>query len=132
MSDDTSAADKPTILVVDDDWMNREMMQAYLGRSGFRVVVAHDAPSALEQAQALRPALIMLDVRMGETDGFEVCQELKTREETRAIPVVMLSALSTQEARERASNVGAVDFITKTMNLAAIVSQIRALIERVE
>jgi DNA-binding response OmpR family regulator len=132
MSEDTSAAGQPTILVVDDDWMNREMMQAYLGRSGFQVLVAHDALTALEQAEALRPDLIMLDVRMGETDGFEVCQELKTRTATRSIPVVMLSALSTQEARERASSVGAASFITKTMNLAAIVAQIRALIERVE
>jgi DNA-binding response OmpR family regulator len=126
----TNAADAnaPLILVVDDDWMNREMMQAYLERSGFRVALAHDSASALEKAVELVPQLIMLDVRMGEKDGYEVCQELKAQPRTQAVPVVMLSALSNDEARTRARQAGANDFITKTMNLSSMVTQIRALL----
>jgi DNA-binding response OmpR family regulator len=119
----------PLILVVDDDWMNREMMQAYLERSGFRVALAHDAESALQKAADMVPSLIMLDVRMGDRDGFEVCQELKSRPETAVVPVVMLSALSNDDTRIRARAVGAADFITKTMNLAGLVAQIRALLD---
>jgi DNA-binding response OmpR family regulator len=117
------------ILVVDDDWMNREMMQAYLERSGFRVAVAHDAESALSGAASLMPALILLDVRMGERDGYEVCLELKGQEKTRAIPVVMLSALAHEDARTRALEVGAMAFLTKTTNLSNLVAQIREFLQ---
>jgi DNA-binding response OmpR family regulator len=119
----------PLILVVDDDWMNREMMQAYLTRAGFRVDVAHDAETALRKASEFLPSLVMLDVRMGEKDGFEVCQELKANPRTQAISVVMLSALSTEESRRRAVEVGAVGFLTKTMHLASMVDQVRQFVE---
>lgn len=123
---DKSETPKPLILVVDDDWMNREMMQAYLTRSGYRVEVAHDAETALGKAAELLPQLIMLDVRMGEKDGYEVCQELKSNAQTQAITVIMLSALSTEDARQRALQVGAAGFLTKTMHLSSLIDQIRA------
>jgi CheY-like chemotaxis protein len=119
----------PLILVVDDDWMNREMMQAYLQRAGFEVALAHDAASALEKAVALHPDLIMLDVRMGEKDGYEVCHELKLQEGTRQVPVVMLSALNSDDARARALEVGAAGFLTKTMNLGKMVGEIREILQ---
>ncbi|MDX2139824.1 MAG: response regulator [Chloroflexota bacterium] len=124
----TPESDKPLVLVVDDDWMNREMMQAYLERAAFRVAVAHDAETALQKAVQLRPRLILLDVRMGEKDGYEVCQELKSDPSTEPIPVVMLSALATDDARLHARQVGAVGFLTKTMNLMQLVDQIRGFI----
>lgn len=120
---------QPLILVVDDDWMNREMMQAYLERAGFRVAVAHDASSALESAASLRPNLIMLDVRMGEKDGFEVCQELRLQEASRSVPILMLSALSSEDARQKAADAGATGFLTKTMNLASLVEQMRQALQ---
>jgi DNA-binding response OmpR family regulator len=119
----------PLILVVDDDWMNREMMQAYLERSGFRVALAHDADSALQSATSLIPDLILLDVRMGERDGYEVCLELKAGEKTRQIRVLMLSALADETARVRASDVGATAFLTKTTNLSQLVAQIRQYLQ---
>jgi DNA-binding response OmpR family regulator len=122
---DNSETPKPLILVVDDDWMNREMMQAYLTRAGFRVEVAHDAETALRKAAEMLPLLIMLDVRMGEKDGFEVCQELKANVQTQAITILMLSALSTEEARQRALQVGAAGFLTKTMHLSSMIEQVK-------
>ncbi len=113
------------VLVVDDDWMNREMMQAYLTRAGFRVEVAHDAETALQKAAAFLPWLILLDVRMGEKDGFEVCQELKQNALTQSIPVLMLSALSNEEARQRAEEVGAAGFLTKTMHLSKMIEHVK-------
>lgn len=127
---DNSEIPKPLILVVDDDWMNREMMQAYLTRSGYRVEVAHDAETAMSKAAELLPELILLDVRMGEKDGFEVCQELKANAETHAITVIMLSALSTEETRQRAQQAGAAGFLTKTMHLSSIIEQIKTYLKR--
>ncbi|MCA9905080.1 MAG: response regulator [Anaerolineae bacterium] len=124
-SNDTSAL----ILVVDDDWMNREMMQAYLDRAGFRVLLGYDAASALAMAREHQPQLIMLDVRMGEIDGYDVCRDLKADDVTSHIPVVMLSALSTDEAHANALEAGAVAFITKTVNLSHIVASIRELLD---
>lgn len=120
---------QPLVLVVDDDWMNREMMQAYLEREGFRVALAYDAESALETAAKLQPNLIMLDVRMGEKDGYEVCQELRLLEGSRSVPILMLSALSSDDARKKALDVGATGFITKTMNLASMVTQMRQVLQ---
>ena len=127
---DNSETPKPLILVVDDDWMNREMMQAYLTRAGFRVEVAHDAETALRKAADLLPQLIMLDVRMGEKDGFEVCQELKANSQTQAITILMLSALSTEEARQRALQLGAAAFLTKTMHLSSMIEQVQQYLKR--
>lgn len=119
----------PLVLVVDDDWMNREMMQAYLEREGFRVALAYDAESALSSAASLKPDLIMLDVRMGEKDGYEVCQELRLQEGSRSVPILMLSALSSDDARNKAIEVGATGFITKTMNLASMVTHMRQVLQ---
>ncbi|MBE0689634.1 MAG: response regulator, partial [Anaerolineae bacterium] len=116
--------------VVDDDWMNREMMQAYLERAGFRVVLAHDAASAMTTALEQQPDLIMLDVHMGETDGYDICRDLKADAQTSQIPVVMLSALNSDDAREHSADAGAVAFITKTLNLALVVTSIRELLDR--
>ena len=128
MSDNSIDA-APLILVVDDDWMNREMMQAYLERTGFRVLLAHDATSALAMAREHQPHLIMLDVRMGEVDGYDVCRDLKADRSTSQIPVVMLSALSTDEAHAPALEAGAIAFITKTVNLSRVVASIRELLD---
>jgi DNA-binding response OmpR family regulator len=121
---------KPLILVVDDDWMNREMMQAYLTRAGYRVEVAHDAETAIRKAAELVPQLVMLDIRMGEKDGYEVCQELKANPRTQPIAVVMLSALSTEEAHQRSREVGAVGFLTKTMHLSQLVEQVKGFLKQ--
>ncbi|MCC6616701.1 MAG: response regulator [Anaerolineae bacterium] len=119
----------PLILVVDDDWLNRDMMKAYLERTGFRVVLAHDAASTLATARDEQPDLIMLDVQMGETDGYDICRDLKADVHTGQIPVVMLSAYNSAEARERSADAGAVTFITKTVNLAHVVASIRELLD---
>ncbi|MCA9909939.1 MAG: response regulator [Anaerolineae bacterium] len=119
----------PLILVVDDDWLNRDMMKAYLERTGFRVVLAHDAPSTFSTAREQQPDLIMLDVQMGEVDGYDICRDLKADVQTEPIPVVMLSAYNSDEARERSADAGAVTFITKTLNLAQVVTSIRELLD---
>jgi len=126
---DTSNHALPLVLVVDDDWLNRDMMKAYLERTGFRVVLAHDAASTLSTAREQLPDLIMLDVQMGETDGYDICRDLKADAQTGPIPVVMLSAYNSGEARERSVAAGAVTFITKTVNLAHVVTSIRELLD---
>jgi DNA-binding response OmpR family regulator len=115
----------PLILVADDDWMNREMMQVYLQRAGFRVAAAHDGASAIQQAMIETPDLVLLDVRMGEIDGYDVCAQMKTMDTLKTTPILMLSALSSQDAVDSAMKAGADGFITKTMNLSQVVQTIR-------
>jgi two-component system, sensor histidine kinase and response regulator len=104
-----------TILVVDDNPLSLHLLFSYLNQSGFKVLVSKDGQSAIEQTRLARPNLILLDVVMPETDGFETCRLLKEDSETSDIPVIFMTALSETTDKVRGFQVGAVDFITKPL-----------------
>ncbi len=118
------------VLVVDDDWMNRELLEAYLSQAGYRVKVANSGEMALEAAFAEPPDLVMLDVRMFGMDGFEVCRRLREDSRTQAIPVLMLTALKSDDEQRRAEAVGATEFVSKPYKASELLAQVADLLQQ--
>ncbi len=106
-----------SILVVDDQPINVQLLKRKLEREGIRVVAAYNGLEALECVRKDRPDLILLDVMMPDMDGIEVCQRLQANEETRSIPVIFITARTSKEGKLEGLGVGAVDYITKPIDL---------------
>ncbi|MBN2305940.1 MAG: response regulator [Anaerolineae bacterium] len=116
------------ILVVDDDWMNREVMEANLTMAGYRVSLAHDGEEALEIAASDPPDLALLDVKMPGMDGYEVCRRLKADACTQSAPVVMITAYVSDQDRQTAIDAGADDFINKPVSSLVMFTRIKSLV----
>lgn len=110
---DSLAALNPLLLLVDDDWMNREILQAQLELAGFRVVPANGGEQALELARDHDLSLVLLDIRMGGMDGYSVCAALKSHAATAHIPVILMTAYISQDAERRAASAGAAGILLK-------------------
>lgn len=106
-----------SILVVDDQPINVQLLKRKLEREGIRVVAAYNGLEALEAVRKDRPDLILLDVMMPDMDGIEVCQRLQANEDTRSIPVIFITARTSKEGKLEGLGVGAVDYITKPIDL---------------
>ncbi len=112
------------ILVVDDDAMMRLLATQALEASGFNVAEASGGMKALEYIKEQKPDLILLDVTMPEVDGFFVCRELRQSEDTKNIPVIMLTALDDVKSIGNAYEAGATDFIIKPINWHILVQRV--------
>lgn len=113
-----------TILIVDDVPANIGVLYETLTQFEYKVLVARDGKSAIEQARLAQPDLILLDVMMPGMDGFETCRRLKHDETTKAIPVLFMTALSETIDKVNGFNMGAVDYITKPFQLQEVVARI--------
>ena len=102
-----------SVLVVEDDPEINELVGAYAKLAGFEYRPALDGTTALREAQARPPAAVVLDLMLPDIDGFEVCQRLKREPETRAVPVIMLTALSDAKNRQRGRECGCCEYLTK-------------------
>lgn len=114
-----------TILIVDDNPTNLEVLFETLTSVGFEVAVASDGESALEQVAYQKPALILLDIMMPGIDGFETCRRLKANPETQDIPVIFTTALSDVENKVEGLALGAVDYITKPFYREEVLARVR-------
>ncbi len=114
------------ILVVDDDQRNVRLMESILRASGYAVVRAFDGEEALRLVDSEKPDLVLLDVMMPKMSGFEVCQRLKGRYETRLLPVIMVTALNALEDKVQALEIGADDFLSKPINKVELLAKVRA------
>lgn len=104
------------IMVVDDDWLNRELLEGLLGVYGYGVLLAHSGAQALSLAVARQPNLILLDVRMPDMSGYAVCERLKANPATRPIPVVILTALVIgDEEKQKAAQSGAYGIVNRLL-----------------
>jgi two-component system sensor histidine kinase/response regulator len=112
------------ILIVDDTPANLRLLSQMLTERGYKVRAVLSGPQALMAAQAAPPDLILLDIRMPEMDGYEVCQRLKTGEQTRDIPVLFISALSETEDKIKAFTAGGVDYITKPFQIKEVLARV--------
>jgi class 3 adenylate cyclase len=117
----------PRILVADDDWLNRDLLKAYLTSSGCEVQTAADGEAALELALESPPDLALLDVQMPRMDGLTLCAVMKNAQETRFVPVVIVTALDSEEEKVKAIEVGADDFVTKPYNSLILLTRVRSL-----
>ena len=122
-------SNKSTILVVDDTPTNISILLNYLSRQNFRVLVARDGESAIEQAKFAKPDLILLDVMMPGLDGFETCKRLKDDEDTKEIPILFITALANTADKVKGFHIGAVDYVTKPIQheevLARVTTQLK-------
>jgi len=114
-----------TILLVDDNAANLQLLRETLDGEGYRLLASRDGGRALAIATKARPDLILLDVMMPEIDGYEVCRRLKAAEETRAIPVIFLTALADAEDEAKGLELGAVDYITKPIVPQLVQARVR-------
>jgi putative two-component system response regulator len=119
----------PVILVVDDEAPNRMVLEGMLISQGYDVALAEDGPEALRMVAARPPDVVLLDVMMPDMDGFEVLRRLRDQEETRHLPVVMVTALSASEHRVRSLDLGADDFLTKPVDMAELRARVRSLVQ---
>ncbi|MCC6581506.1 MAG: response regulator [Phycisphaeraceae bacterium] len=120
-----------TILIVDDNPQNVELLQAYLEDLPCQTVAAHDGLEAIryiEDRQHAAPDLILLDVMMPRMSGFEVCKKLKEDPATRAIPIMMVTALNELGDIERGVESGTDDFVTKPVNKLELVTRVKSLL----
>ena len=124
------AGDIPAdILIVDDEIPNLQLLSELLSREGHQVRPANNPQLAINSALAQPPKLILLDVRMPEIDGFEVCKRLKQDERTRDIPIIFISALQEAEDKVRGFEVGGIDFITKPFQEQEVLARVRTHLE---
>jgi CheY-like chemotaxis protein len=107
----------PKILVVDDQPINVQLLKRKLEREGLAVITAYNGMDALGAVAKEHPDLILLDVMMPDMDGIEVCQRLQSNEETRSIPVIFITARTSKEGKIEGLGAGAVDYITKPIDL---------------
>jgi len=114
-----------TILVVDDTLANLRLLTAMLGEQGYRVRPARSGELALMNAQAAPPDLILLDIKMPDMDGYEVCKQLKANPRTRDIPVIFISAIGQTEEKVKAFTFGGVDYITKPFQVEEVLARVR-------
>jgi len=117
------------ILVVDDEDQNLRLMEAMLVPLGYEVHLAGDGEDALEKVKEVSPDVILLDIMMPGLDGFEVAKRLKHDDETKIIPIVMVTALKEVEDRVKALEVGADDFLTKPVDKTELRARVQSLLK---
>lgn len=122
---------KFTILVIDDDHDAREAIDLAL-KEQFRILHAREGEEGYNVAKAERPQLVILDINMPGRDGIWACQQLRTDEQTRPIPVVILSARHTLEQKLEAYSVGADDYLEKPFTMSELKAKVAAKIRRLE
>lgn len=121
----TETPPTPQILIVDDIPANLRLLSDMLRASGYQVRAAGSGTMALRSIAVELPDLILLDARMPEMDGFEVCRRLKADEKFKQIPVIFLSALNDTADKVEAFNAGAIDYITKPFEPTEVLTRIR-------
>lgn len=118
----------PTILVVEDNTLNLELVRDVLTTAGMKVLEARTAHDGLQAALDLAPSVILLDIRLQGMDGFAVLRHLKANPATAAIPVVALTAQAMIGDREQALAAGFTDYIPKPIDTRTLADRIRALL----
>lgn len=116
---------QPSILVVDDQPINVQLLKRKLEREGIQVTAAYNGLEALDLVRKTKPDLILLDVMMPDMDGIEVCQRLQADEQTRSIPIIFITARTSKEGKIEGLNVGAVDYITKPIDLDETLARVQ-------
>ena len=119
-----------TILVVDDDLDILELLKMNLEPEGYNVRTASDGDSAVQSACIDPPDLILLDVMMPHKNGFQVIEELKDIEETKSVPVILVTARGQTEDKVRGLDTGADDYITKPFDLREVTARVEAVLGR--
>jgi two-component system, OmpR family, phosphate regulon response regulator PhoB len=120
----------PIVLVVDDEPAQRAMLTYNLESEGYRTVCASDGEEALLAVSEQEPDIILLDWMLPRLSGIEVCRQLKSRNSTRSIPVIIVSARTEEEDRVRGLETGADDYVVKPYSMNELLARLRANLRR--
>ncbi|WP_425100526.1 phosphate regulon transcriptional regulator PhoB [Tropicibacter sp. S64] len=123
-------SDQPTVLLVEDEPAQREVLRYNLEAEGFRVVPAENGEEGLVLMDEENPDVIVLDWMLPKVSGIEVCRQLKTRPETRGVPIIMLSARSEEVDKVRGLETGADDYVVKPYSVIELMARVRAQLRR--
>lgn len=123
-------SDQPTVLLVEDEPAQREVLSYNLEAEGFRVIQAGNGEEALVLVDEVSPDVVVLDWMMPNLSGIEVCRQLKTRPDTRNLPIIMLSARSEEVDRVRGLETGADDYVIKPYSLVELMARVRTQLRR--
>lgn len=123
--------DHPTVLIVEDEPSQREVLAYNLKAEGFEVITADNGDDALLLVEEQEPDLILLDWMMPNLSGIEVCRRLKSRRETRSIPILMLSARSEDVDKVRGLETGADDYLVKPYSVVELIARVRSHLRRI-
>ncbi len=121
---------RPLVLVVEDEAALATMLRYNLEKQGFRVDEAGDGQEALTRISETPPDLVLLDWMLPVMSGIEVCRQIRRRQDTRDLPVIMVTARTDDQDAVRGLNTGADDYITKPFNMEALLARMRALLRR--
>ncbi|HLO76300.1 MAG TPA: phosphate regulon transcriptional regulator PhoB [Magnetospirillum sp.] len=123
---------KPLILIVEDEAALATMLRYNLEKEGFRVCEAGDGEEALTVVAERKPDLVLLDWMLPSLSGIEVCRQLRRKQATRELPVIMLTARGEEGDKIRGLNIGADDYMTKPFSLPELMARIRAMLRRMQ
>lgn len=117
------------ILIVDDNIVNVELLEAYLSEFPYEVAQALDGIEALEKIESFSPDVILLDIMMPRLSGFDVCKKLKSDPKTKGIMVLMVTALSEHGDIERALSAGCDDYLSKPVNKFELTKRVENMLK---
>ena len=120
----------PKILLVEDNEMNRDMLSRRLERRGYQVIIAVDGQEGVALARSHVPDLILMDMSLPVLDGWEATRQLKAALQTRAIPIIALTAHAMSGDREKALEAGCDDYDSKPVEFARLLGKIQALLHK--
>ena len=115
------------VLVVDDDVKTVELVKLYLNRDGYRVITAYDGNEALKLTRESQPDLIVLDLMLPGINGLEICRILREESD---VPIIMLTAMTTDDDRLKGLDIGADDYVTKPFSPRELAARVRAVLRR--
>lgn len=119
----------PLVLVVDDEEMTRNLLRLMLERTGFEILEAEDGLKALEMVTEHLPDVLLLDVMMPNMDGFAVCEAVRNQVETADIPIILLSARTSEDFVQRGLDAGANRYLGKPIGRDELVRTLREVLE---
>ena len=122
---------RPSVLVAEDEGALITLLRYNLEREGYRVLEAQDGEEALLVASEEKPDLVLLDWMLPQLSGIEVCRRLRGRQETRNVPIIMLTARGEETDRIRGLDTGADDYLTKPFSMTELLARLRAVMRRI-
>ena len=117
-----------SILLVDDSTTNIALLEAILEEKGYQIIKAQNIMDALSSINKRIPDLILLDLLFPKVSGFDFFEQLQDKDQTRNIPIIVISALSDKESEIKALNMGAVDFISKPIDIQYLTERVESIL----
>jgi signal transduction histidine kinase len=117
----------PKVLIVDDNKENVDLLAYFLKPQNYQIITAYDGAEALLRVESENPDIILLDIMLPKLDGFQVCERIKKNQDTRFIPIIMITALKELKDKIRSLEAGADDFISKPFENVELLTRVRSL-----